>query len=198
MNGLVICGGESSRMGTDKSMLNYHGLPQRYYIYNLLKPFCEEVYISCNKEQEKTIEAGYNYLVDEYENIGPVAALLRAFKEHETSWFIIGCDYPFLCESDLSLLIENRDRNCIASSYYNDELNFLEPLICIYETGCKSLLENEYQNGNYSLMHFLEEQKTHRVSPKNSHVIQNVNTKVEYEQAKVWLVGTPTKDPKKQ
>ncbi|MBK8495728.1 MAG: NTP transferase domain-containing protein [Chitinophagaceae bacterium] len=37
--GLVLCGGNSSRMGTDKSMLQYYDKPQRYHVYDMLLPF---------------------------------------------------------------------------------------------------------------------------------------------------------------
>ncbi len=183
MNGLVICGGQSSRMGNDKSMLDYHGLPQRYYIYNLLKQFCDKVYISCNKNQEENIAEGFNYLVDEQEDIGPMAAILKAFKEHEKSWLVIGCDYPFFQKDELSLLIENRDAYCMATTYYNNDFNIPEPLLGIYEVSFKEILLKEFEKGNYSLKHFLLSYNTHYISPQNIQIIQSVDTKLEYEEA---------------
>ena len=46
LHGLVVCGGQSTRMGMDKSQLQYHGVPQREWLYELLQPLCEDVYIS--------------------------------------------------------------------------------------------------------------------------------------------------------
>src|SRR4051812_45814849 len=73
--GLVACGGSSSRMGTDKSMLIYNTKPQRYHVYEMLQPFCEKVFISCKKEQSATVADGYDILTDDpvYNNIGPMA-----------------------------------------------------------------------------------------------------------------------------
>ena len=181
MNGLVVCGGQSNRMGSDKSMLHYHGMQQRYYIYNLLKPFCEKVYISCSRNQSNSIESEYYYLVDEIEGIGPMAALLRAFKEHETIWLVIGCDYPFIQKNDISLLIENRNKNAVATTYYNTELKIPEPLLGIYEINCKELLSKEYNKQNYSLKHFLLEHDAHYIIPETMQTIQSVDTKEEYE-----------------
>ena len=39
MNGLVLSGGQSSRMGTDKALIDYHGIPQYAYVYDLLLRF---------------------------------------------------------------------------------------------------------------------------------------------------------------
>ena len=79
--GLVICGGKSSRMGMDKSMLNYHGKPQCYHMYEMLSLVCEKVFISCNEEQANKIIDGYQALIDLpcYSNTGPIAGLLTAF-----------------------------------------------------------------------------------------------------------------------
>ncbi len=194
MNGLVICGGESSRMGSDKSMLNYHGIPQRYYIYEMLKSFCDNIYISCNRNQIEDIEPGYSYLVDDYEKLGPMTALIRAYKEAETTWLVIGCDYPYIKETDIALLVKSRDKSCTATTYYNSELNIPEPLLAIYEKVCGEFLIKDYQDGDYSLKQFLTTQKVHFVQPKNAQIIKSVNTQKEFEEAISWLAGTPTKD----
>ncbi|MEP6951744.1 MAG: NTP transferase domain-containing protein, partial [Ginsengibacter sp.] len=47
LNGLVLAGGKSERMGYDKGMIVWHGREQQYYLADLLKNLCEEVYISC-------------------------------------------------------------------------------------------------------------------------------------------------------
>ena len=49
--GLVLSGGRSTRMGKDKGLINYHGIPQRDYIYNLLNEVCDETYMSIRKDQ---------------------------------------------------------------------------------------------------------------------------------------------------
>ena len=54
--GLIMCGGKSSRMGTDKSRIVYQQKEQQYHVYQMLQTFCEKVFISCNAEQGKTIE----------------------------------------------------------------------------------------------------------------------------------------------
>jgi len=46
LNGLVLAGGKSLRLGTDKGKINWHGNEQRYYIAELLQKFCDEVFIS--------------------------------------------------------------------------------------------------------------------------------------------------------
>ena len=52
LNGLVLAGGKSERMGFDKSVLNWHGKAQRYYMADMLAPFCDEVFLSCRPDQQ--------------------------------------------------------------------------------------------------------------------------------------------------
>ena len=70
--GLVISGGQSTRMGADKSLLDYYGKPQRYYLYNILIQLFGKAFISCNKLQAKEIPGDYSVIVDseEYTQVG--------------------------------------------------------------------------------------------------------------------------------
>ena len=120
--GLVVCGGNSNRMGTDKSMLQYYKKPQRYHVYDMLLPLCEKVFISCNAQQANSIAEGYDFIKDApaYNDIGPMAALLSAFTLHpHKNLLLIGCDYPFLKTAELerfSLLCKE-----VPASFYNNK-----------------------------------------------------------------------------
>jgi molybdopterin-guanine dinucleotide biosynthesis protein A len=131
LTGIVACGGQSSRMQIDKSLLQYHMLPQRYHVYHLLKQFCADVYLSINKAQEITIESGYKYLIDdlEYENYGPISTLLTAKKKiAHSSFLLIGCDYPMLEISDIENLKSHRKADKNAICYINPNSNFIDPI----------------------------------------------------------------------
>jgi molybdopterin-guanine dinucleotide biosynthesis protein A len=66
MNGLILVGGQSVRMGTDKSQLSYHGKPQWQYLYDLLLPFCQKTYLSCRQNQKDNF-TNCPLLIDTYE-----------------------------------------------------------------------------------------------------------------------------------
>ena len=80
MNGLLLAGGHSSRMGQPKSLISYHGKPHYQYAAELLSIYCEQVFISCRQEQEAWFE-GYETIPDsaKYGEIGLLSGVLSAF-----------------------------------------------------------------------------------------------------------------------
>ena len=66
LNGLVLAGGKSTRMGEDKGILQWYGKEQRYYVADMLATFCEEVFISCRPEQTNAIDKNYKVIEDEF------------------------------------------------------------------------------------------------------------------------------------
>ena len=90
LNGLVLAGGKSVRMGTAKDQLNWHGKEQRYFAADLLAPFCEEVFISCRQDQLDHFDTGYNTLTDTFLNMGLLEAFSLPFvlKEIKHGWLL--------------------------------------------------------------------------------------------------------------
>lgn len=182
---LVLCGGQSSRMGTDKSMLVYYDKPQRYYLYELVQPFCEHVYISCRHSQAKSVAAGYHCITDDhrYNNTGPVAALLTAFEKFPgKDILLIGCDYPFLNSEELKQFCNTIQENKPAA-FYNEDAGIPEPLLAWYPyTSYKALKEN-FRQGQLSLKHFLQGSGTLKYIPANKQSIRSVDTEEDFREA---------------
>lgn len=144
LKGLVLCGGFSTRMQEDKSIISYHGMPQWQYLVTLLQSLLPEVYISCREDQQEHF-AGYPNLVpDSVPFGGPSAGLLSAHAlQPETAWLVLACDLPLLSKQSLELLIAQRDATKAATTFVSPVNDLPEPLIAIWEpAGLHSLLEN--------------------------------------------------------
>ena len=102
--GLVLSGGKSTRMGTDKGLIEYHGVPQREYLYNLLSQVCENTFISLREEQKAEVPETMKTIVDLNEFRGPYNGLLSAHKKYpDAAWLVLACDLPLM---DLDALKE--------------------------------------------------------------------------------------------
>ncbi|WP_276134433.1 molybdenum cofactor guanylyltransferase [Polluticoccus soli] len=197
--GLVVCGGKSSRMGTDKSLVNYHGKPQRYHLYELMKPHCERVFISCNALQVPDIPSEYEVLVDdpEYGDIGPMAALLTAFKQHpEASFMVVGCDYPFFSQAHIEQLSKATLQSENAAAFYNADNEFYEPLLAGYQSIVKHTLELNFRLKNLSLQRILKEVSADIIEAGDEMAIQSIDTIDGYEKVMLQLYKTNNNNTK--
>jgi molybdopterin-guanine dinucleotide biosynthesis protein A len=181
---LVMCGGQSNRMGTDKSMLQYFAKPQRYHVYDLLLPYCEKVFIACNIEQAKTIEAGYDFIYDNeaFSNIGPIGALLTAFTQFpEKNILLIGCDYPFLKTIELELF----SALCkdIPASFYNQEADIYESMLAWYPYSSFEELTQLIEAKQFSLQQLLKKYNATKYLPADINCITSIDNKEAFIQA---------------
>lgn len=178
--GLVACGGKSERMGTDKSLLVYHKLPQRYHVYELIKPLCDQVYISANRDQAVDIPQDYPVSIDasHFDQTGPMVALLSAYSRFPgADLLLIGCDYPLLTSTDLQGLIANSAEHHSTAAFYNEETGLYEPLLCYYKSADLQSIKEVYHAGQYSLQKFLQSSKAGKYIPVYPDHIKSVDTK---------------------
>jgi molybdenum cofactor guanylyltransferase len=183
LNGLVLSGGSSTRMGKDKSLIKWHGKEQVYHVADLLKSFCKEVYISCREEQKGGLREGYLTISDRYENIGPVSGILSAFDFDETAaWFIVACDMPLLDAETFSILSTQRDPRMFATAFRNAYDDLPEPLVAIWEPASFILINQYLERGVYSPRKILLDNPVKLVSAKNHGTLRNVNTPAEAEE----------------
>jgi molybdopterin-guanine dinucleotide biosynthesis protein A len=176
-HGLVLCGGQSNRMATDKSMLQYYHKPQRYHVYDMLLPFCEKVFISCNKEQVNSITEGYDFIEDAstYNDIGPMAALLSAFTLFpQKNLLLIGCDYPFLKTAELEQF--SLQCNDIPASFYNKEAVIYESMLAWYPFTCFDELKRMFDAKQFSLQQLLRKYHALKYIPTDTNSIKSVDT----------------------
>ncbi len=149
--GLVLTGGKSSRMSRDKGEINYHGISQVEYSYNLLKEVCDDVFVSCRSDQaELTHLNKLPQIHDRFLGFGPIGGILSAMSAHRNaSWLVLACDLPLVNAEFLKTLIDARNPLSAATAFYNVDEKRFEPLAALYEP-------KSYQK----MFYFLAEGKT--------------------------------------
>jgi molybdopterin-guanine dinucleotide biosynthesis protein A len=132
--GLVLSGGQSSRMKKDKGSLNYHGINQRQHLFDLLSSHCEKTFVSCNAQQAEEIEGTLPIILDGFLQLGPMGGILSAFQMHpNAAWLAVACDLPYLSEKTINHLVENRNPSKTATAFLDPKSEFPEPLITVWE-----------------------------------------------------------------
>lgn len=188
LNGLILAGGKSQRMGNPKDKINWHGKEQRYFAADLLAPFCEEVFISCRQDQLENFDTDYKALTDTFLNMGPFGGILSALRsQRDKAWLVVACDLPLLDKKSLEFLIESRNTEKAATTYESPFDGLPEPLITIWEPKSYPLLLNFLGSGNTCPRKVLINSDTLILKPGNPEALMNVNTPEDMAKAKEIL-----------
>lgn len=173
--GLVLMGGQSTRMGRDKSGIVYHRKPQREHLTELLLPLCKTVYWSVNETQFNSLN--YNHLLlDLTPQTGPLGGLATALQTHPNAAFlVVPCDLPNLSTPTLLTLLEGRNPLAVATAFWDSDHRGPEPLVSIWEPAAGPLLSRFYASGQRSPRRFLVENGVHLVESPGGQVFENVN-----------------------
>jgi molybdenum cofactor guanylyltransferase len=177
--GLILSGGRSTRMGTDKGTLTYHDIPQREFLFGTLKKYCDQVFTSCYSGQN--IPQELNPLEDQFEIKGPMNGILSAFTKYpEKTWLILAVDMPYVDEGVFDQLIANRNPKKTATCFYNEAESFPEPLLTLWEPKAFPLLWNFFLQDRISPKDFLAENDIQLIIPKDARILISINNKDEY------------------
>jgi molybdopterin-guanine dinucleotide biosynthesis protein A len=184
--GLVLAGGKSSRMGRDKSMLEFHGMPQKDYAFQLLSASCEKVYTSVSATA--ALSDFKNPIVDQFSFGGPINGILSALQfRHDVAWLALPVDMPLVNQPTISLLIHNRDETQLATCFRHKRNGNLEPLLAIWEPQCRKPLLDFCKKGGCSPNEFLKTTEVHYVEIEDDKLLTSINSPTDIEALKGYM-----------
>ncbi|MFM6952194.1 MAG: NTP transferase domain-containing protein [Bacteroidota bacterium] len=129
IHGLVLAGGESRRMGSDKSLITIDGKPAYLHMAELLLKFCEAVYVSCREEQglfssHEHAESNITAVFDraEFREKGPMTGILSYLSYVSVSQPLPSRDQPLgsVTQSLLRDTEDIRSLNAVNQSFIPD------------------------------------------------------------------------------
>ena len=199
VKGLVLVGGKSTRMGKDKSELNYFGKPQKEVAKELLennnletfysvRNFSTELEMTENNESVtlSAVERSQNLkeIPDTFYNLGPFGGICSAFqKDPNAAWFVMATDVPFVNDEIIKLVLKHRNPSKAATAIKGKDKQFVEPLITIYEPKAYPILL-QYLAQGYSCPRKMLINSDIEVVEIDDEFIRNVNTPDEFKEAK--------------
>jgi len=183
VNGLILAGGKSTRMGSDKGRINYHGQSQVEYLYTQLKQKCSQVFVSVRSDQAH--DYSIPMIEDVYMNFGPMGGILSAFRyDPNSAWITIATDLPFVSDKAIEELLSRRDKSKIATCYIKSDSEFPDPLFTIWEPKAYKSLLNFLLLGYSCPRKVLINSDVNVVPISNDQILMNVNNPQELEMAK--------------
>lgn len=184
VQGLFLSGGQSSRMGTDKALLEYEsGVPEVVRWKTVFDKLAVPFYWSQRPGQYAAdVLPDIMRIVDQNPASGPLGALLSAYHyDREAAWLVLACDWPLLGASDLRYLLDQRQPERAATSYVHEGRR--QPLFSIYEPRFLQAAAKAWEGGQQSLQRLLQASDAWEVVPRDPEGFLNVNDPLQREQA---------------
>ncbi len=133
----ILAGGNSSRMGTDKGLLNFQSKYLIEWVSNELQFVFEKITIVSNNEWYNKF--GLEVIEDAIKNIGPAGGIFTALKHTNSEYiFVVSCDMPFVTAQAISFVIGQSACAQITIPVYH---NKMQPLFAVYAKSCLPLWE---------------------------------------------------------
>ncbi|MBE0492511.1 MAG: molybdenum cofactor guanylyltransferase [Sulfurospirillum sp.] len=95
---IIVAGGKSSRMGSDKALLHFGGTTLTQYQLARLKGLFSSLHVSCKTCDKFDFEASYIKDTQEFTAFSPLVALYSILIKFDTPVFILSVDTPFVDE----------------------------------------------------------------------------------------------------
>lgn len=189
--GLVLAGGRSRRMGTDKALLVHDGRTQLELAVELLVPVTDRQFVSTRPDQADDEERSrFPQVVDRYEDIGPVAGILSAMDAYpDADWLVVACDLPNLDALTLGHLVAKRSRTRPFTAFQSSNDGLPEPLCAIYKSDAQPIVRAFVDEGVVCPRKILIRSDTKLLNQPNPDALHNVNTPEDIDK------GTPGASP---
>lgn len=180
LTGVVLAGGKSSRMGTDKRKIRIHGRrPMLLQALHLLSQCTDRVVISCREDSIPSCASDGQFLcvfdalptgnlapaqttpshIESFssDSIGPLAGMYACLQSLGGPLLVLSCDMPFMTPEAIRKLIAARQkalengRHPLMTTYRQAETGFIEALVAIYEAESLPLFAQAIRDGTRKL-----------------------------------------------
>ena len=205
----ILAGGKSSRMGTDKALLEYDGKHFIEKIAGELSWFDERIIArGSNSGLNSQLEREWTVIPDRYPGHGPIGGLHAALSDCASdALFVVTCDMPLIesglvrelcnCMQETDLEAERVDAYDVVISIGMD--GKIHPLCGVYRKSVVPVLEEQIVSGRNRVMEALKKLRVKYVtidSPDQAQQLANINTPQDYEAMRAISSKNPIESEK--
>lgn len=183
ITGIILAGGKSERMGTDKGFLTFEGKSFTQRIIDALRPLVSEIIIISNNPAYDIFNL--KRIHDDIENAGPLAGVYSGLHHSKTEYnLILSCDIPLINTNTLEMLIKAKNKESDIIQLESNGKSM--PLIALYKKPCETLFHQLLQQGERRLQFAVNKCKVMTIilDSESDIFTRNVNTPNELKEIK--------------
>jgi molybdenum cofactor guanylyltransferase len=154
--GVVVCGGLSRRMGTDKALLEVGGVTLLERVVAELRPAVGELVLACGS-RERYAELGLPLALDAETGSGPLAGIVAGFEAVDAERIlVVACDMPRIVTELFEILVSRACEEDLDICFLEGERG-IEPLCAVYRRSCLAPMRSALEEGRRRVRGFLED-----------------------------------------
>ncbi|RXJ92174.1 molybdenum cofactor guanylyltransferase [Malaciobacter molluscorum] len=175
---VILCGGKSSRMKEDKSLLPFANKSSLVkYQYDRLKIYFDEIYLS---SKENKFDFNADLLLEESNIFSPIVALDNIFNKLKSKKvFIITVDTPLVDISSIQKIIEKSDSYDITVA----KTQRIHSLCGVFSNSIKLLTKKMLKDDFHKVGYLLDNSNTKIVEFDCDNEFINLNRPEDYKKA---------------
>lgn len=187
INGVILAGGLSKRMGTDKGLLKLSGVTMVENLYNRLSPLCNRIIVVTNKPVaygEVTSHLSVQIVTDEIKQKGPFSGIHSALGVTDAEYnIVLACDMP---NTNPEFFI-NASQEAMKQEYdliiARTGCGRYQPLHAIYHRRCRNAIEQLLLQNELKASELVKYVKTKVLyfDESNELMFSNMNTVEDYQ-----------------
>lgn len=171
---VILTGGQSRRMGTDKALLPMDGKALSLHLAERLSVVAP-VYFSVDRAGRFPV-GSYGELIDLYPGQGPLNGIVSAFRQTQAQRVL-------LAATDMPNVTAEAARRLAAAVGQHDACIFAnEPLFGLYSRRCLAAAESCLTAGRNAMKAFLAQVDVLRLDAEDEALFENLNTAAQWQQ----------------
>jgi molybdopterin-guanine dinucleotide biosynthesis protein A len=183
ISAIILAGGKSSRMGSDKGLLELNGKKMIQHVIEIIQKITDDIIIVSNSSGYEQFT--FPVFKDIEKDKGPLGGIHTGLmKSSRDINIVVSCDAPFVSNSTLTQLLEASIGYDITIPSYQGRLY---PLIGIYNKACLPVIKRSIETNNLRVRSIFDQLKTNIIdcSDEDESHFTNINTPEELAQHKI-------------
>lgn len=174
VKGLILMGGQSIRMGTDKAFVLWQGKTLLERVIENLSGNIDDIYLSVNADQYEVLNSSYNCILDKYPDKGPLAGILSALETLHEDVIVLAVDMPNLDGKTIENLMNLTGETETVTCYNYEEA--IQPFPSYWPIQLLSKIESRIQQDHLSVIKLIQDSQPKLISLEDIKSFKNFNS----------------------
>ena len=178
---VILAGGKSSRMGRDKTQLDFDGKSLLEFQHERLSAYFKDVYVSAKRAAPFAPT-----VLEPPGEFAPLAGIISCLEALRQDLFFFAVDVPFFSAGGVEQILRAHKGESATLASVGGKI---QPLFGIYAHKILGALKEHFARKNYKLKAILADLNVKTVAFSDDLEFFNINTSADYERAKLILKG---------